>query len=83
MVEDKGLNKFLSYHNLTKTFELVENNSTLNVNHQWQWNVETADNGGWSKISNTENGLFLTTKYINRTSIITLENEGMSASIFY
>ena len=66
------------YHNLTKAIELAENISTLSVYQKWQWYVEASNDGGWSKIKNVDNGLFLTSKLSgDRKSVLTLEKEGM------
>ena len=67
----------MAYHNLTRAFELAKNTSTLSVFHKWQWKVEPANNEGWSKITDVESGMFLTSRLKGRTSKLTLENEGM------
>ena len=77
-VYNRGVEKFLSYHNLTKAFTLAENISMLSVYQKWQWHVEPADDWGWSRITNADNGLYLTSKLsADRRSILTLEKEGM------
>ena len=74
-VSDKGSDKFLVFHNLTKAVELAENISTLNSDYMWQWTVESSDAGGWSRISNAD-GLFLTSKLIAFKSTLAVEKLG-------
>ena len=74
-VYDKGLDKILTFHNLTKAVGLAENISTLDSHHMWKWNVESSDLVGWSRISIAD-GLFLTSKLIGGRSRLAVENMG-------
>ena len=75
IVYDRGINKTLAVHNFTKKVELKDLGS-LDSYYTSEWKVEQANDAGWSRITNPD-GLFLTTKLSDKSSVLAVEKEGM------
>ena len=73
-IEIKRINKFFTLDPKRKVVSFQNKDVSDNVNQKWKFGEE--DSEGWRTIEHSNSGLYLTTRYKNKGTSMTVENKG-------